>query len=435
MGDAEAQYAVGSAFLTGDGVEQNSERAFYWILKAAEQGVCDAQADLGVMYSRGDGVQADIAKSVEWHTRAAEQGDVNSQFIVGSLYYDGETAGVAQDNELAEKWLSAAAEQGDAEAQFYLANLYAYKMQPANMEEAVRWLKTAADRGNAEAQNLYGLFLKDGEGVEKDQVQAIDYIAMAANQGYAQAQYNMGCAYLNGVGREKDMQQAIEWFEYAAQQGDVDAEYTLGVFYFDGIGVVKDIRRAIAYFSSAAQKGHSDASYYLGIIGEVPAESNEAQDCSGIEDGETVRPIRRRSEMTMENDWTCEFCGKSCEAGTTPWYAFDIQRGKELVCFCSEECLRSWKSKKQTMMIVTLALGLLLTLLAIGEMGGVAILLLFIPYMLRQAGRSLGEIASMGWLGEMFAFIVTGLGSFTFIYPIIKIVQEIKEYRRIGEIL
>ena len=59
-GNADAQYAVGSMYLTGEGVEQNYVAAFGWISKAANQGVIDAQHDLALMYKHGDGVEQDI---------------------------------------------------------------------------------------------------------------------------------------------------------------------------------------------------------------------------------------------------------------------------------------------------------------------------------------------------------------------------------------
>ncbi|MCP4394270.1 MAG: SEL1-like repeat protein [Alphaproteobacteria bacterium] len=50
-GVVEAQFYLAILYGTGEGVEQDSEKAFEWLLKAAKQGVAD------FCYENGEGVE------------------------------------------------------------------------------------------------------------------------------------------------------------------------------------------------------------------------------------------------------------------------------------------------------------------------------------------------------------------------------------------
>ena len=199
-------------------------------------------------------------------------------------------------------------------------------------EEAVKWLKLSADQGNADAQNLYGLFLKDGEGVAMNQRLAIQYIEQAAKQGHAEAQYNLGCALQNGTGCVANTQQAIYWFTQAVQQGNADAEYNLGVFYMNGIGVAQDMSRAISLFRSASKKGKSDASYNLGVIyGQpmgVPLDLHESKKWFQIAaqqgDEDAAEKIREVDQLISSNSSsTANGGGGGCYIATAVYGSYD----------------------------------------------------------------------------------------------------------------
>ena len=56
QGNAEAQFSLGVAYDTGQGVAQDSAEALRWYRLAADQGPTEAQFNLGVMYDDGKGV-------------------------------------------------------------------------------------------------------------------------------------------------------------------------------------------------------------------------------------------------------------------------------------------------------------------------------------------------------------------------------------------
>ena len=91
-----------------------------WYRKAAEQGLANAQYKLGVAYVTGNGVEKDAAEAVKWYRKAAEQGYAKAQCFLGLCYAEG--YGVTKDEAEAAKWYHKAAEQGHALAQKRLLN-------------------------------------------------------------------------------------------------------------------------------------------------------------------------------------------------------------------------------------------------------------------------------------------------------------------------
>ena len=145
QGDANAQYALGVMFDTGEGVPQDYAEALKWYRRAAEQGNDDAQNSLGNMFDSGEGVPQDYAEAMRWYRRAAEQGNAKAQFNLGVMFHSGE--GVPQD--------------------------YA---------EAVRLYRLAAEQGNAVAQSILGLMFYIGEGVPQDHILAYTWLNLAASR-------------------------------------------------------------------------------------------------------------------------------------------------------------------------------------------------------------------------------------------------------------
>lgn len=72
QGVVEAQYALGTIYLKGNGVKQDAKKALHWYLKAADQNSAMAQIKLGFMYEDGNGVQKDMKKAKEWYQKACD---------------------------------------------------------------------------------------------------------------------------------------------------------------------------------------------------------------------------------------------------------------------------------------------------------------------------------------------------------------------------
>ena len=65
QGFAKAQGTLGSMYLTGNGVEKNYHEAFVFFDKASQQNDPQAQMALGYMYLKGKGVEKNLIKAKE----------------------------------------------------------------------------------------------------------------------------------------------------------------------------------------------------------------------------------------------------------------------------------------------------------------------------------------------------------------------------------
>jgi TPR repeat protein len=300
-GDRIAQFNVGWAYMEGEGIEQNDEKAIEWYrrsadqgymlaeynmgwmydrgrgvpkdekiavewyIKAANQGYTDAAYNLGIIYANGRGVPKDEKKAVEWYIKAAEKGHESAQFNLGIHYSNGR--GVPQDDAKAIEWYEKAAFQGAADAQYNLALLYANsKGSLRDDKKAVEWYTRAAIQGYMAAQHNLALMYEDGQGVTRDPEKALEWYEKAAFQGYARSQYNLGLMYANGAGITKDDKQAVVWYRRAAEQGFASAQHNLGLMYEDGRGIEKDPSTAVLWYRKAAEQGFVNAQYALGLM-------------------------------------------------------------------------------------------------------------------------------------------------------------------------
>ena len=76
-GDVNAQYELGTCYMTGKGVHQDFEYAMEWLLKAADQGEPFAMYNIGILYSCGHGVKQNCSIAQLWFAKANEHGLVD----------------------------------------------------------------------------------------------------------------------------------------------------------------------------------------------------------------------------------------------------------------------------------------------------------------------------------------------------------------------
>ena len=73
QGDANAQWMLGQALLTGDLGATDDAEAVQWLQRAADQGHGLAQRDLGWLYELGRGVDQDTLEAFFWYSLASRQ--------------------------------------------------------------------------------------------------------------------------------------------------------------------------------------------------------------------------------------------------------------------------------------------------------------------------------------------------------------------------
>jgi tetratricopeptide (TPR) repeat protein len=217
--------------------------------KAAEQGDAKAQYELGSMYLHGKGVPQDTNKAIEWFGKAIEQGDTWTLAVL---------KGAAKtENSGAQIIFEKAAEQGKAWAQREWAILYLTGQgKPQNPAKAAEWFRKAAEQGDANAQYYLGLLYLEGGGVPEDHAKAAELVRKAAAQGYKMAKDFLATDARIKRAVEKATAEEIR---IKAEQGDANAQYELGRLYFSGKGVSQDNDKAIEWFEKAVAQGHVEA--------------------------------------------------------------------------------------------------------------------------------------------------------------------------------
>ncbi|TPE60059.1 sel1 repeat family protein [Sandaracinobacter neustonicus] len=113
-GDALAQWRLGVAFDTGDGVKADPAEAVKWFQRAVASGSAQAHASMALMFATGRGVPVDFQAARDLYRKAAAMGETHGFYGVAVLYARGE--GVPQDMTEAMAWMLVAGSQGDEQA-------------------------------------------------------------------------------------------------------------------------------------------------------------------------------------------------------------------------------------------------------------------------------------------------------------------------------
>ena len=286
-GDSHAQYKLGLLFAEGDeGVPQNTERAIYWLDKAAKQGVEAAVEKLSNFLSQKTQAKEGVSKQIKQTTAInkkesksnnqasnevqeiisnANNGNLNDQFELGWMYLDGN--GVEQSSKQAVYWWKRAAEKGHAGAQTELAWMY---LQADGVEYdldvAIYWLKKAQAQGYENASEILN-GLSDGSNPSASK--EVQQIISAAENGNVGAQFELGWIYLDGRGVTQSNLMATQWWREAAQNGHAGAQVELAWTYLDVDGSDYAVEMGVYWLSKAAEQGHEDATDILtGLVDE-----------------------------------------------------------------------------------------------------------------------------------------------------------------------
>jgi len=146
--------------------EGNYAQALLEFLPLAEAGDVTVQNQVAAMYYTGQGTDQDFDKAAEWFRKAAQGGSPDAQYCLGKLYYYGQ--GVPQQFPEAAKWLSEAGLAGKGGAQYLLAVLYLYgKGVSQNPVKAYFWALLAAQSDDIADED------KTSASALRDQIQAM----------------------------------------------------------------------------------------------------------------------------------------------------------------------------------------------------------------------------------------------------------------------
>jgi len=151
MGDARAQFEIGTRFAKGKGVARDFKAAAQWYLRSASHGFAPAQYRLAALYERGRGLKRDLGRARVWYLRSAEAGNVKAMHNLAVLHT--KQKGKAADYANASQWFAKAAEHGLSDSQFNLGILYENGLgMRKDLKKAYKWFRLAAKGGDKEAE-------------------------------------------------------------------------------------------------------------------------------------------------------------------------------------------------------------------------------------------------------------------------------------------
>lgn len=148
-GDIDAMYVLATLYYE-DG---QSNSAYEWFYKAAEQGQADATYYLGIFYWHPTGlgvVDPNNAKAIEYYLKAAELGSAMAMCELGWQYRQG-TEAVEKNEAKALELFEQAAELGYHKAFSWLAKCYKFgNGVEVNLEKSLEYAEKAYDALNEE---------------------------------------------------------------------------------------------------------------------------------------------------------------------------------------------------------------------------------------------------------------------------------------------
>ncbi len=75
LGDANAQYILGTRYASGKGFPKNPRLSALWTIRAAKQGHVYAEFLMGLKYESGNGVVQDLVKARKWFQKSHDHGE------------------------------------------------------------------------------------------------------------------------------------------------------------------------------------------------------------------------------------------------------------------------------------------------------------------------------------------------------------------------
>lgn len=287
IGYPEAAVLLAKLSLDGLGVPRSTDKALYWLDRAAGQrfdarkdalrfnpkepealnGMIEAALLLARIHQHGiGGVRKDQAAARKWYAKAADFGFVPALNTLGLASQAG--AGGPKDLKQARGYFQKAAEEGYVPAQFNLARLYYAGGEGVAQDyaQAGAWFAEAGKSGHARSLYAMARMYDLGEGVEADQSKAIVYYKEAALKLLPEAQSALATYFYAGEQVPKNLATARQLFNEAAMGGDSEAMFNLAAMLAGGEGGDKDLGMAYAWLSLAKASGLERAGPALGQI-------------------------------------------------------------------------------------------------------------------------------------------------------------------------
>ncbi len=263
INDPETQWKLAQDFLNKD-----NKKAFYWTLKAGENGVLDAMVKLPNMYRYGIGTEKNYDRAFYWQKKLVDtlikkydtpsfsESSANCfnlkdyQLELSAMYYCG--MGVKPNLTEANKWKQKMIQGGGKDD----PKIYAVTCEEIGKYNlAIPLYKQAVKDDDGFAQINLAIMYEKGQGVEKNYQKAMELLQQASENGYIRAINNIGDMYENGYGVPVDYAKAKEYYLQAVAYDESSGYFSMGQLYKLGRGVKKDLKKATEWYQQACNKG------------------------------------------------------------------------------------------------------------------------------------------------------------------------------------
>jgi TPR repeat protein len=164
-GNAEAQFELAKAYLSGTGVTKDSKQGVEWLRKAAALDHPGAELALAILYMSGGAqyIPRDPKQGLEWLRKSAAQDYGPAEFNLGTLYRRGDDAtGIPKKPHEAANWFRKAARQQGVNSQTSLQEMLQERLiskQEANWKapESVAKLPEPVAEAKSEKSKAFSL--------------------------------------------------------------------------------------------------------------------------------------------------------------------------------------------------------------------------------------------------------------------------------------
>ena len=229
---------------------------------AAGKGVTGAQWKLGNMYAEGDGVARDDMKAFELFRDVVTTVDDEELSLEQSAPYVS----------------NAFVRLGT----YYRQGIPNSNVKPDLSRARQLYYNAASVFGNADAQLNLARMAYEGEGGERDLIQAAKWANLAAEKGSPAAReltivvsLELAHAHLDGKGRS--MREAARWARQAADYGSIEGQALLGHVLFEGDGMSRQAVDGLMLLTVALTRSHGQIRWIADLHEEARSVATEAE--------------------------------------------------------------------------------------------------------------------------------------------------------------
>lgn len=309
-GDAYATWRLANAYLYGNGVDLDKQKATELVKKAAANGCDEAKYDLAIshilptwfdvpldtvngknelmkLFNSSDnsyvqahyasllisGLEGVFEKNIEKGERVLkkvkDQDDPYYLGIMGALYKDG-LGDMPKDIDKSIDYFTKSFENGWTSSAWILGCIYLDNTDKKNYnrDKGIEWLeKGVQSNGTSSMLSLANIYLcQQDDSLFKDlrnPSKGIELLEKAAMHGSGDACCQLGQQYFSGINVNKDDKKAFEYCQKAYEFKSPDGANNLGAYYLQGIGCQKNIKKAISIWENAVKYGSGFAAKNL----------------------------------------------------------------------------------------------------------------------------------------------------------------------------